>query len=733
MTTDELNAIVKAVMDELEKAGVDFDFKAEVPQADDLVYVMRGTADKYQGITVKWQNLLDIIVKKATDAKDEAVSAKDIALVTLATIQGIESNVSSMKASVDASEANVASMKASVEASEARVTQIKTEAEQTLAEATQTVTGKADKTYVDSNLATKADITYVDGKLANKADKSELAVERARIDSLSTLPEGSTTGDAELIGIRIGADGVTYPNAGEAVRTQISDLKGDLGDLDTFVRYTDNLFTDKDFVTGHFFTDHEGNNSNYWYIKQIPIENGHTYKSSDEMRYVSFFDSTGTYVSYSSNTSIFTASASGFVYVTFSNSVTEPKLYDSLKEHDGKIAPYGAYYLSEKIKGDIVTEIAEPIVFNRVKWASVNMVNPSEAENGYINISGTITASDSYKTTGYIPVKKDDYITISPSSRMYAFYNEYKVFAVRNDTENPSSVTIQAPIDGFIRVTAYAKSYSSFQVEYGQTASTYGAFKKVFFEDVYLNANQFTDVANRLGYNPSYGNVLYGKKWVACGDSFTHGDFQYAPEDNYHITDGTYAGQYKVYPYIIGNRNGMTIVNEAINGSTMTHEDGYSTAFSDTRYTQIASDADYITLKFGINDDSYHRNLPIGTINDADNTTFYGAWNVVLDYLIQHHPQAKIGIIITNGSTLDIVNASIAIAKKWGISYLNEATDNQCSFMFRSNRSDVVSSIKTFRNVHWYVSTTEGRVNAHPSAEAHEYESTVVEAWLRTL
>ena len=231
MTTDELNAIVKAVMDELEKAGVDFDFKAETPQPTDLVYVMRGTSDKYQGITVKWQNLLDIIVKKATDAKDEAVSAKDIAIQTLATIQGIESNVSSMKSSVDASEANVASMKASVEASESRVTQIKAEAEQTLDEAQQTVSGKADKTYVDGELAKKADIAYVDGKLANKADKSELAVERARIDSLSKLSEGSTTGDAELIDIRIGADGVTYRNAGDAVRTQISNLKGDLVEL----------------------------------------------------------------------------------------------------------------------------------------------------------------------------------------------------------------------------------------------------------------------------------------------------------------------------------------------------------------------------------------------------------------------------------------------------------------------------------------------------------------------
>lgn len=127
MTTDELNAIVQAVMTELEKAGVDFDFKAETPQADDLVYVMRGTADRYMGITVKWQNLLDIIVQKATEAKNEAVSAKDIALQTLATIQSIESNISTMKASVETTKSQVETMKDSVETSEANVTQMKSD------------------------------------------------------------------------------------------------------------------------------------------------------------------------------------------------------------------------------------------------------------------------------------------------------------------------------------------------------------------------------------------------------------------------------------------------------------------------------------------------------------------------------------------------------------------------------------------------------------------------------
>lgn len=74
---------------------------------------------------------------------------------------------------------------------------------------------------------------YADGK-AGSVDlvaRENIDLANKRIDNLAKLGEGSTTGDAELQDVRVGADGTVHDSAGAAVRAQISELKGEIDDL----------------------------------------------------------------------------------------------------------------------------------------------------------------------------------------------------------------------------------------------------------------------------------------------------------------------------------------------------------------------------------------------------------------------------------------------------------------------------------------------------------------------
>lgn len=91
-----------------------------------------------------------------------------------------------------------------------------------------------------------------------------IAVNSGRIDTFTNLPAGSTAGDAELIDIRVGANGVTYANAGDAVRAQI-DLVNDR--VDTITNRTLHKYTQENYDVSTFTAD-AGDTDWFWLNNQ---------------------------------------------------------------------------------------------------------------------------------------------------------------------------------------------------------------------------------------------------------------------------------------------------------------------------------------------------------------------------------------------------------------------------------------------------------------------------------
>lgn len=360
-----------------------------------------------------------------------------------------------------------------------------------------------------------------------------------------------------------------------------------------------------------------------------------------------------------------------------------------------------------------------------------NLANPFYAINGYVQDQATpyyYVPSSGYYTFMPIKMVKGETYHISNFRKFFMYDINLRYIANSYENGNNESKSFTAPTNGYFVVSA--RTSDNVMINSGESLMSYEPYVEVMPPYV-----QIQNVDNLGNITVTGNDILSNKIYVALGDSFTHGDFSNAPEDNYHITEGKYAGRLKVYPFIIGNRLNMQIYNLAQNGMTMCKiRDDWTNYISDGVLANIPENPDYITIKIGINDNPDHQNSPLGTIDDNTNSTFYGSYNRVMNHLITNFPNAKIGIIISNGQTsMDFINAAIAIAKKFGVPYLNETTDEHVPLLIRTMRTDVSESIKQIRNNNWFVSTIQGRENKHPNAASHVYESTIVENFLRSL
>lgn len=226
---------------------------------------------------------------------------------------------------------------------------------------------------------------------------------------------------------------------------------------------------------------------------------------------------------------------------------------------------------------------------------------------------------------------------------------------------------------------------------------------------------------------------LEGKKLVTCGDSFTEGDFwDYvdASGNNDRKSPEIYDAEwecYMTYPYWIAKRNGMTLVNMAKCGATLAlPAEKKFECFVEEKLHLVPEDADYILFKFGINDSW---NLPLGTADDKSSDTFCGAWNIVLSWVLENRPDAKVGVIASNFcKTREWSEATVMMCRKYGVPCLDEESE-EVPYFYGQKFRPYPEEERQRKDKEYRVS--EG--NLHPGIAAHRIESLIVEDFLRTL
>lgn len=389
-----------------------------------------------------------------------------------------------------------------------------------------------------------------------------------------------------------------------------------------------------------------------------------------------------------------------------------------------------------KLKGDldelddILTENA---VVRKTEEITVSM------EDGLYRLDGSFSGSTNYIQTGKIDVQSGDELWIEGITN-----GTYRIVNAR---------FITAYVDGVADTTLGKENLAvKYVVPEGVTSVIFSMLKSVL--DLSTLKMYKTFNSHEKTYKNEFvssGNIIYGKKWCACGDSFTAGS------GSSKIVGGKYDGENIVYPYIIANRNNMDICSGFfVGGKTLAFPENAGSftnsltcPSSVSYYQNIPSDVDYITIYLGINDGHHaigdsitdgevtEGYIGLGTIDDTTTATYYGAWNVVLSWLIQNRPFAHIGIIVSNGVNDNSWRlAQIEIAKKYGIPYIDLNGDERCPVMIRSVNPDISEDVKNIvkqKQAVDYDGSKTGSVNLHPNDYAHEYESTFIEAFLRSI
>ena len=198
------------------------------------------------------------------------------------------------------------------------------------------------------------------------------------------------------------------------------------------------------------------------------------------------------------------------------------------------------------------------------------------------------------------------------------------------------------------------------------------------------------------------GNDLAGLTWAVLGDSITAA-----------------SGVERSYHSIIAQKLGLTAINYGYNGSWISYTDAMPEGNEMcVRYATMTEDADIITCLGGIND--INNNAALGQMGDTENTTFYGAMDLLIRGLLGKYPGKRIGFITPprygdGAREQPYIDAIHAVCEKYAVPVLD---------LYREGMASTATA---------ELSATYFKDGLHPNELGHDVIARKVEAFLRRL
>ena len=513
-------------------------------------------------------------------------------------------------------------------------------------------------------------------QIKDKASNSDLAVERARIDSIVKLPSGSTTGDAELADGRIGNSGVTYNNIGDAIRNQVKNAMCNNVVSKTFTISS----TSAGMLIEIDFELYKGQEV------EVMISASSSVLSSSSTIGVGVQELNGTNVDSVLNISINTWNT-----LTYNNNAKKIRAWI-----DASIMlSTGNFVLMVRHKDNIFNQIDKLKNKTDKMHSYLYGSKDSEGDNAFLKtIDVNLTSSN--QSSGYYYTYS---IPFDRGKTLYAFVEDKNgvlrptgtIFFGMYDTSNKYTANIMSPKPNMETSYTLGVTMATLVVYIeGSDILTTGSiaiklsdkpFEKNIQERLTLMEKEIDRVKNQSSLKGQTISII-GDSYCTYSDWIPTGYACWYRTGGNEDTSNNVASVKDTWWWQLSKETGLSLlINNSYSGSTICTTGYNSTDSTDSsfvtriklhngqnRYLQPKPD---IIFVFGGTNDNY-ANSPVGSVKYSGWTTndlksVLPAFCYMLDYLQTWNPQARIINIINDGLKSDITNGMVTACNYYGI------------------------------------------------------------------